>query len=193
MMQNERGWLWRIGLASALGALIATGALAEDGVVPEEGGETEEGTGGEFPGGSEDPVIVDDEGYEYVVDPMDPSLIEELFVDPGAEGEGEIVEGEIGIEVVYEGEVTEDEGGEGGVVITVFPVSECGGCEAWSDAPLFAPTSADFDGGTPRADIGNRAGRGSDWTPQPVRSANICTDPQHYVAWLCAWQGYPQP
>lgn len=69
--------------------------------------------------------------------------------------------------------------------------SDCGGCEiqsfggAVNDAgPLMAPAV------TPLSLAPRRAGHGE---VARAGSENICTSREHYVAWLCEWQGFARP
>lgn len=124
----------------------------------------------------------------WLVDPIPEDCGEDcVFTIMPVEGE----EGWVEITVVTdEGEVTGDDGttdGDDPIRVTDYPDSDCGGCE-YHALPTMADNGADPRGLIARTEESNPAAH-----PQVMRAPNICTTPELYVAWLCAWQGFDAP
>jgi hypothetical protein len=102
----------------------------------------------------------------------------------GVEDEGVPISGE-GVE----GEVTVT----GGVVDEPgLPPGFCDDCEE-TGTIVSEVLAVSSHGSELRPHGGEGAEFGVMHFAQPTSGADLCASPQHYVAWMCEWQGYPQP
>lgn len=190
------------GAALAL-ALLAGPAWAQDAdePLPDDGGTAigeeilPDDDGWAEPG---DPGTGEEPGDPWIEDPIDPGVLEDPIEpwpgDDGGGGEepwpgeepGDTGTGEDGEAPLEDWPVILPDEGDGGTAGEWDPVlSDCGGCEVQAlggEGPV-APSAVPDVRSAGRGEASRAAG-------DPV---NICLSPEHYVAWLCAWQGFARP
>ena len=122
---------------------------------------------------------VDENGELFVIDPIDPTILQ----DGGAsDPAGVPVEGEpMNIDGIGDGLPLPAEGGEEPVVTQEFPESTCDGCES-----EFSPGGPEVQR-TTTSD--SRSGTGFDTATEVVSDENnICFNADLYIPLLCDWQ-----
>ena len=163
----------RAGWPTLLALMLAAGpTLAQDAGAGDDGGSVDAGTtdGGEGIDVGTDGMTPD----EALVDPIlytdYAPLPDEAVMDDGA----------------IEGELASGDGGELGGGDGLPTDSVCDGCE-------YETTGVVQNDAGPLAPVATRSRQGRDTPVARAESENICTSPEHYVAWLCEWQGFAQP